>query len=260
METERQRPSRRRNRALVLGILAVVAFGAWGILEPDGVRGSEDQEGLPLRVYVDGYGLMVGMDVTFADERDLVSGRFSDGIRASEDAFFLSNDRDDDVEPEPFPVDVGRPVSVEDSLFPDCGRDPSNQVTLTVQSQLASGNEVTNTFSADPSPEYAAAVRTWCESGVHGSVTRSSIRPDGTTRVLLRIANPGPGAVTVEVPRLRVGGVDWAAASRQVEGGTAAVLEVNGCGIHCGAPTPWTDGGLTADGTPVQFDPRQTWC
>lgn len=265
MDEMQTAPRWSRRRTCLLGITSLAAVaavaGGWLLMtRPNGVSGSQSQNDLPLDVFVSDYGVRVAMDVTFADARDLISAEFSAGRRESEGAFFYSNDRDDDVEPEPFPVDPGRPVSVEDDLFPSCAAPPPKQVILTVRSELASGEEVTNTFTSSKGNEYAAGVRRWCSSGVHASIAGSSIQPDGTAEVFIRVANPGPRDARVELPGLRVRDVAWQPASVKVGGGTEAVLRVRGTGVRCGGPIPWTSDRLTTDVQPLRIEFSEQWC
>ena len=214
MDEMQTAPRWSRRRTCLLGITSLAAVaavaGGWLLMtRPNGVSGSQSQNDLPLDVFVSDYGVRVAMDVTFADARDLISAEFSAGRRESEGAFFYSNDRDDDVEPEPFPVDPGRPVSVEDNLFPSCAAPPpeaGDPHRALRTRERRGGDEHLHVLEGE---RVRSGVRRWCSSGVHASIAGSSIQPDGTAEVFIRVANPGPRDARVELPGLRVRDVAW---------------------------------------------------
>lgn len=237
----------------IIVVVALVAWSAWRAWSEPGLpttgegMSAEPGSGLTTNPSVSSYGVMVGVDVSFDQDRVITSAGVDDaGTLASVEMYPHDGTDNNAGYPLPLAVPDGIEVGVEARLYPDCSAPPGGAPALVIESERE-GEPVTNSVAASTMPDWRDALAQWCSLGMQVNVAQWTSRPNGNVSVTFTLINPGPGAVTVVSPSAGRGAARWKPARIRVGPASEAELIVRGVGV---AELPSPD--LLADGQPVR--------
>lgn len=208
---------------------------------------AEPGSGMTTNPYVSSYGVVVGVDVSFDQDRVITAADAGDGAGklASVDMYPHDGTDNDAGYPVPLSVPDGIEVGVEARMYPDCSAPPTGPPVLVIESERE-GDRVTNSVTASTLPDWRDAVAQWCSLGMQVNLSRWTKRPNGDAGVTFTLINPGPGSVTVVSPGASRGAARWEPARIRVAPASDAELTVRGVKVS-DLPHP----GLLANGQPI---------
>jgi len=246
--------------AVGLGSVAALALSDSGTTAG---RGAATQS-KKMDVYVDEFGVRVGMQTTFDEAVTLSSPILRAGALHDRASLWPEDDKDHEFEDlDPLTLAAGTPVLIEGKLRPDCdGSDPGSEVLFSVKVRTGDEPAATSRFSASNSQLLRGATKKWCALGPHVRVHRSSVAPNGAAIIRLVLTNPGPDAISVEIPAYATPHVSWTAASASVPEGEDVDLVVRGTNIQCqrGEEASWLEGRMRIDGKPFVVTSDDGFC
>lgn len=248
-----------RRTGAVLAALALAACGT----EPSTRSGTDpvtdDAQPAAARVHTSEYGVRVGIEVGFAEDRVLVDIRLTwAGGSTEASAYPLDVGYDSDHPPEPVPVAAGTHVLLEGTVLAPCPDTPS---TLVFEARsTGAGGPRTDHYLVDDADTLGPAFAAWCRRSPTLWATGGSNTPDGDYRLTVALSNPGPEAVRLESAAVDDGDTSWRAAAVVAPAGTITSLTIRGHGpSRCAIAPPWEDGHLRLDGRPVR-PAVDDWC
>jgi hypothetical protein len=253
--------ARRRRSGALLATAAVAVVGVVAMAATVGLpgqrslspAGSGQDRTVPITSGGWPTGFSAEMTVEFPNNRNLLSGRFELNGKTYPVTFYPNDGTDNDVQPNPLPLEAGVTVTAQAQLAPDCDAkaDPPD---LHVRSRLDNGNVTTDRFTVSNPGKYAAAVAKWCTEGAQVTVEAFDSNPAGGVKITLRIVNPGPDSVTITSDAYDIGITHWNLASVAVPAAATRTMIVTATHSGCNRQhVPWTDGHLTSNGTPIEI-------
>lgn len=159
----------------------------------------------------------------------------------------------------PIEVDAGVEMTAVGGAVANCA-EPAGVPVLTVTSQVGGGARMRTRYAISDLAAYRAAFDRVCRAGLQVMAAGTTPGKDGRFTTDLRVANPGPEAVTVTSKAYQQGGVEWTLASVTVGAGQVTTLTITARGDECAPQTPWATGRLTADGKPLRVKGRRPGC
>ncbi len=245
--------------SLSLLLLALVA----GCSGTAGSEPTPPDEATPVRAtyFVDAGGVQVGIQVAYAETREVTEARFVWAGHSDEVALYPDDGTDPDVAPDSITVEPGMRPTYEGRLLAACPDLPSMPV-FEIDSTNGSGTR-TDRYRPDNLDDFAQAFDEWCGRPVTMDVRGWTVTPEGDYEARLEFSNPGPAAVEVVSQAYSDGVTAWEEAAVTVPGGSRTPLTVPGHGpSNCrGLAPPWETGHIVADGVPLAApESGASWC
>lgn len=228
--------------------------------EPASSDVARDAITVPADYYASEYGVRVGVQVGFDDEREVTGARLVAGDQTAEVSLYPTDGSDPDRPPERVSLESGQEVLLEGSLLVPCaGGDPALPV-FEVTSESGGAARTDEVAPSNPE-EYRRAVAEWCDLPLTLHVTGSLEAPDGTNELHLQISNPGTEPVELTSEAVDDGTSTWEEERVVVPPASIERLTLHGRGPSvCVATPPWESGAVRADGEIVRPPAEDEWC
>lgn len=216
----------------------------------------------PMEIYVDEQWVIVSMRASFQEAVTLSVPVIEVGAaRKGGELWPLDGVDHEGEDLDPIQLEVGTPVSISGYLQPPC-TGPSD-VSLGVTAVGPDGDRVRHRYAPSNAAEVQAAVREFCAQGPAVRARAYHWEPDGDAKASVTVMNPGPDAITVELPAYADKFVTWSALDVTVPADETTTYEIRGTDVDCepGETASWLGGRLLVDGEPVVIrTERGSWC
>lgn len=258
-QVEMRAPGRRTALVgLALGLVAAAMLLTWPAAGAPETRASAE----PMEIYVDRQWVVVSMRTSFPESVTLSTPVIGAGeARKSGDLWPLDGVDHEGEDLDPVRLEAGTPVSLSGFLQPPC-TGPSD-LSLAVTVTRPDGDRVRHHFLPSNAEELAAAVREFCDQGPSVRARAYYWEPDGDAKATVTVMNPGPDAITVELPAYADEFVTWSSLKATVPADETSSYEIRGTDVDCepGETPSWLGGRLLVDGEPfVIRAERGSWC
>jgi hypothetical protein len=209
-------------------------------------------------------GIDFSVEVSFPEKVTLTAPTMRSGQTTGVAWMSPLDDGDHEGErPESLVVPAGSAVQLVSDALPSCDEGAEELlISFAVTVDRGEGEAQRHRFTAEDPEAARQALHVWCSQGPAVAAAAEFIQPDGDAVVSVRVTNPGPGSVSVEVPAYADDQVSWSAAGATVPPGRQVKFMIYGSGVACEPAeiASWEDGRLLIDGKPFQLESEGEWC
>lgn len=230
---------------------ACLGFGALAACAPG--EATPTAESVEADYYVSEYGVRVGIQVAFDEQRTVTGATLTSGDDRVDASLYPLDGTDPDA-PTEVSLAPGVEVSVEGTVLTACPATTTGPPEFEVVSRV-DGAERTERYAVDDIAAYERAVAEWCDRSLTMWATGSRETPTGERALYVAFSNPGPDAATVTSSVVEQCGVTWDPSTVQVRPGTIGEMTIEGQGRAlpgCIVDAPWVSGHIRADGEIIQ--------
>jgi hypothetical protein len=252
----------RRVIAVASSIAAMLALGSGVFLATRTTAAGGAVASRHMDAWVDDFGVGFTMKTTFQEGVTLSAPALRvGGVETEAELWPLDGHDHEGEDLDPLRLAAGTPVSISGWLLPGCN-DSDLEVTMSVTSVDSDGEETNLRYSGSNEDDLESAMRQLCARGPTVTGEMNLLRPNGDAVIGIKIVNPGPDEITVDVPGYSDDHVTWSALNGTVPAGQRARFEIYGSDVGCepGETASWQQGRLLIDGQPFIVTSDDRWC